>query len=74
MTEELSLFLNDLKKGPALSNPKGSTLSNPKGSALSNPYDGENYNDITSSVVGEQDPQDITSSVVGGRNPHYSPF
>ena len=23
MTEELSLFLNDLKKGPALSNPKG---------------------------------------------------
>lgn len=66
MTEELSLFLNDLKKGPA--------LSNPKGSALSNPYDGENYNDITSSVVGEQDPQDITSSVVGGRNPHYSPF
>ena len=52
MTEELSLFLNDLKKkggenntvvggrnpqGAALSNPKGSTLSNPKGAALSNP-------------------------------------
>ena len=63
MTEELSLFLNDLKK-------KGST----KGSTLSNPYDGENYNDIPSSVVGEQDHQDIPSSVVGGRNPHYSPF
>jgi len=43
MTEELSLFLNDLKKGSALSNPKGSALSNPKGSTLSNPYgDGNN--------------------------------
>lgn len=71
MTEELSLFLNDLKiKGST----KGSALSNPKGAALSNPYDGENYNDIPSSVVGEQDHQDIPSSVVGGRNPHYSPF
>ena len=62
MTEELSLFLNDLKK-------KGSALSNPKGAALSNPYDDE-----TNTVLGEQDPQNITSSVVGGRNPHYSPF
>ena len=67
MTEEVSLFLNDLKKN-------GGALSNPKGAALSNPYDGENYNDIPSSVVGEQDHQDIPSSVVGGRNPHYSPF
>jgi hypothetical protein len=66
MTEELSLFLNDLKK-------KGSALSNPKGSALSNPYDGENYNDISSSVVGGRNPQ---PSVVGGQDPHthYSPF
>ena len=62
MTEELSLFLNDLKK-------KGST----KGSTLSNPYDGENYNDLPSSVVGGRNPQ---PSVVGGQDPHtpYSPF
>jgi len=52
MTEELSLFLNDLKKGPT----KGSTLSNPKGSALSNPYDGEN-----NTVVGGQDPHTLYS-------------
>ena len=66
MTEELSLFLNDLKK-------KGSALSNPKGAALSNPYDGENYNSFVADassfdVVGRDPP----SSVVGGRNPLFN--
>ena len=60
MTEELSLFLNDLKKGGA------------KGSTLSNPYDGENYNSFVADassfdVVGRDPP----SSVVGGRNPLF---
>ena len=61
MTEELSLFLNDLKK-------KGDA----KGSTLSNPYDGENYNSFVADassfdVVGRDPP----SSVVGGRNPLF---
>ena len=74
MTEELSLFLNDLKKGST----KGSTLSNPygdgnntvvggrnpQGYTLSNPYDA----DASSfDVVGLAPP----SSVVGGRNPPF---
>ena len=61
MTEELSLFLNDLKK-------KGDA----KGVTLSNPYDGENYNSFVADassfdVVGRDPP----SSVVGGRNPLF---
>ena len=79
MTEELSLFLNDLKKkGPALSNPYGGENKtvvggrNPQGSTLSNPYDGENYNSFVADassfdVVGRDPP----SSVVGGRNPLF---
>ena len=72
MTEELSLFLNDLKKKGG----ENKTVvggRNPQGAALSNPYDGENYNSFVADassfdVVG----RDTPSSVVGGRNPLFN--
>ena len=64
MTEELSLFLNDLKKKGGENNTVVGGR-NPQGAALSNPKGGENK-----TVVGGQDPIESASN----SSTIYSPF